>query len=90
MANAYSKSRPKRLKQYPEVELTLGSKPDLPQSRLSSVQLCFPTGHHHARLQRTGESSPMVQLPKKRMRLRLRTTQRWPLCAALLPGDGSA
>ncbi|WP_185643653.1 hypothetical protein [Burkholderia contaminans] len=31
MANAYSKSRPKKLKQYPEVELTLGNKPDLPQ-----------------------------------------------------------
>ncbi|KWE37948.1 hypothetical protein [Burkholderia territorii] len=31
MAKAYSKSRPKKLKQYPEVELTLGNKPDLPQ-----------------------------------------------------------
>ena len=31
MANANSKSRPKKLKQYPEVELTLGNKPDLPQ-----------------------------------------------------------
>ncbi|MCA8030374.1 hypothetical protein [Burkholderia cepacia] len=31
MANAYSKSRPKKLKQYPTVELTLGNKPDLPQ-----------------------------------------------------------
>jgi len=30
MANAYSKSRPKKLKQYPEVELPLGNKPDLP------------------------------------------------------------
>jgi len=31
MANAYSKSRPKKLKRYPRVELTLGNKPDLPQ-----------------------------------------------------------
>ncbi|WP_175964349.1 hypothetical protein [Burkholderia pyrrocinia] len=31
MANAYSKSRPKKLKRYPEVELTLDNKPDLPQ-----------------------------------------------------------
>ena len=30
MANANSKSRPKKLKQYPEVELTLDNKPDLP------------------------------------------------------------
>ncbi|WP_414630184.1 hypothetical protein, partial [Burkholderia cenocepacia] len=27
----HSKSRPKKLKQYPEVELTLDNKPDLPQ-----------------------------------------------------------
>ncbi|CAB3964958.1 hypothetical protein BLA3211_03157 [Burkholderia aenigmatica] len=31
MANAYSKTRPKKLKRYPEVELILGDKPDLPQ-----------------------------------------------------------
>ncbi|WP_254624653.1 hypothetical protein [Burkholderia diffusa] len=31
MANAYSKSRPKKRKLYPEVELTLDNKPDLPQ-----------------------------------------------------------
>lgn len=31
MANAYSKTRPKKLKQYPEVELILDNKPDLPQ-----------------------------------------------------------
>jgi hypothetical protein len=31
MANAYSKSRPQKLKRYPEVELPLGNKPDLPQ-----------------------------------------------------------
>ncbi len=31
MANAYSKSRPKKLKRYPKVELTLGNKPDVPQ-----------------------------------------------------------
>jgi len=30
-ANAYSKTRPKKLKQYPEVELILDNKPDLPQ-----------------------------------------------------------
>ena len=30
----------------------------------------------------------MVQLPKKR--IRTRNTQCWPLCAALLPSDGSA
>ena len=31
MANAYSKTRPKKLKQYPTVELPLDNKPDLPQ-----------------------------------------------------------